>query len=102
MRASRSAIAIAAVVAMTGLAGCSSSHDDLPDIGAVQVRDRTTPAQHVERAVEVDAKPTPKPKPRPKPTAEPTEEPTPELVAGTTLYGPGDNGPEVREIQARL
>jgi hypothetical protein len=32
----------------------------------------------------------------------PTVEPTPELKPGPRLYGPGDNGPEVREIQARL
>jgi peptidoglycan hydrolase-like protein with peptidoglycan-binding domain len=32
----------------------------------------------------------------------PTVEPTPELQPGPTLYGPGDSGPEVREIQARL
>jgi peptidoglycan hydrolase-like protein with peptidoglycan-binding domain len=32
----------------------------------------------------------------------PTVEPAPELEPGPTLYGPGDRGPQVREIQARL
>jgi hypothetical protein len=95
MRISRSAAATVAVAALTVLAGCSTTYDDLPMIGAT-VREDTTP-QRVERVVVLDAKPTP-------PVVEPVEEPEPEpeLVAGPTLYGPGDEGPEVREIQARL
>ena len=46
------------------------------------------PAQRVERPVEVEKKPKPTPPPVP--------------VAGPPLLSPGDSGPEVREIQARL
>src|SRR4051794_30208480 len=44
-------------------------------------------AQLVARQVVIDRAPKPKPPP---------------LEPGITLYGPGDEGPEVREIQARL
>jgi peptidoglycan hydrolase-like protein with peptidoglycan-binding domain len=90
----RTTAATAALFALTTFAGCGSSYDDLPDIGATNVSERTSTPQRIERAVLVDAKPEPR-------VEEPKVE-EPELVAGPTLYGPGDEGPEVREIQARL
>ena len=86
---------MAVILALTSLAGCGSS-DDLPDIVASAVLDDTTvdrplKPQRIERAVVLEPKPV---------VEEP--EPEPEMVAGPTLYGPGDEGSEVREIQARL
>jgi len=99
MNPARAAAATAVVLALATVAGCGSSYDDLPDIGADTVHDQAVTAitpQRVERAVVVDARPEPKPAPKP------SKEPVPELVAGPTLYAAGDEGPEVREIQARL
>ena len=90
MRTARAGAATAALLALFTSAGCGSSYDDLPNIGVTTVRAPAAEPQQVERAVTVDAKPKPEP------------EPEPELVAGPALYGPGDDGPEVREIQARL
>ena len=92
MRTARAAAATAVLFALSTVAGCATSYDDRPDVGAVDVRDVKVEPQRVERAVVLEAKPEPKPEP----------EPEPQLVAGPTLYGPGDEGPEVREIQARL
>jgi hypothetical protein len=93
MRTARAGAATAVVLALFAVAGCGSSYDDLPNIGATTVRTQTVEPQHVEQAVVIDAKPTP-------PVEEPPAEP--ELVPGRTLFGPGDQGSEVREIQARL
>lgn len=46
--------------------------------------------------------PTPTPKPEPTPKPDPKPEPEPELQPGPTLLGARDEGPEVRELQARL
>ncbi len=45
---------------------------------------------------------TPAPEPKPKPKPEPEPEPEPELVPGPALLSPGDQGDEVRDLQARL
>ena len=92
MRSIRATAATAALVAVATLAGCGTSYDDLPMIGST-VREETTTPQQVERAVVLDEKPAP-------PVEEPPAEPV--LVPGPTLFGPGDEGPEVRKIQARL
>ena len=87
------AIAFAAAAAgATVLSGCSgSSYRDLPEIVAEATHLPAEP-QAVEPAVVLHDAPTPKPTP--------TQPPEP--TAGPALYGPGDEGPEVREIQARL
>ena len=46
--------------------------------------------------------PTPTSKPTPKPTPKPKPEPEPELVPGPRLIGPGDDGDQVADLQARL
>jgi hypothetical protein len=94
----------AATLIALALSSCTTSYDDAPRTAAspaagprVELTDPVLPAppvQEIEPAVVVDAKPQPKPQPEPTPA--------PELVPGPTLYGPGDKGPEVREIQARL
>ncbi|HET6562413.1 MAG TPA: L,D-transpeptidase family protein [Marmoricola sp.] len=61
--------------------------DDPVDRPAVMPT-RKPPAQQVERPVEVEKKPKPTPPPVPE--------------AGPPLLSPGDSGPAVREIQARL
>ena len=98
MKTSRAA-ATAMILTVTALAGCGSSYDDLPMIGTAaneQTTDRTvqrtTKPQRIERPVVI--------KNLPEPVEEEAE--VPELVPGPTLYGPGDEGPEVRKIQARL
>ncbi|WP_296603389.1 peptidoglycan-binding domain-containing protein, partial [Nocardioides sp.] len=52
------------------------------------------------------ATPTPTPAPTPAPThtrtPEPTPDPEPSLQPGPRLLGPGDQGDEVRDLQARL
>jgi hypothetical protein len=92
MRTIRATVATAALVAVATLAGCGTSYDDLPMIGT-NVREETSTPQQVARAVVLEEKPAP-------PVEEPPAEPV--LVAGPTLYGSGDDGPEVRKIQARL
>ena len=99
MKTSRAAAATAMILAVTALAGCGSSYDDLPMIGTAaneQTTDRTVQRtvkpQRIERPVVI--------KNLPEPVEEEPE--VPELVPGPTLYGPGDEGPEVRKIQARL
>jgi hypothetical protein len=61
---------------------------------ATQATQATGVPQEVERRVVLALRPVP-----PEPPAPPKPPP---LQPGPTLYGPGDRGPEVREIQARL
>ncbi|GEP33736.1 hypothetical protein NSZ01_15040 [Nocardioides szechwanensis] len=49
-----------------------------------------------------DPTPDPTPEPTPEPPVTPEPEPEPELHPGPTLLGEGDEGPAVRELQARL
>ncbi len=58
------------------------------------------PPRSVAPTPTVDRTPTPKPDPKPEPT--PTPEPEPVLEPGPTILGRGDDGPEVRKVQARL
>lgn len=65
----------------------------------------TTPVGTPQVAGTESEAPAPRPVKRQRPqrvAQTPTVEPTPELKPGPRLYGPGDNGPDVREIQARL
>jgi Putative peptidoglycan binding domain/L,D-transpeptidase catalytic domain len=94
------AVAATAVIAFA-LTACGASDDDLPMIGTT-AGERLDAPQVLEPVVVVDAD-------RRDPVAEPDkpakqDEPPaePELVPGPTLYGPGDEGPEVRKVQARL
>lgn len=104
MNRRRAATATAMVLALTALAGCGSSYDDMPTAGT------TAKQQSVERKLDRIIERGGEPRlerqrvERPvvlKSAPEPVEE-EPELVPGPTLYGPGDEGPEVRKIQARL
>ena len=45
---------------------------------------------------------TPKPQPQPKPKPKPKPRPEPVLRPGPAILAPGDDGIEVREVQARL
>ncbi|CAA9375018.1 MAG: putative lipoprotein [uncultured Nocardioidaceae bacterium] len=98
MKTSRAAAATAMLLAVTALAGCGSSDDDAPALRTAAAQKQTTERKldqivrpmRLERPVVIKSLP------------EPVEEPEPELVPGPTLYGPGDEGPEVRKIQARL
>lgn len=95
MRTTRAASAIAATVLLTVVGGCATAYDEptvrtQPAPQVVEPVAEPPAPQVVERAVVL--------KDRPKPP--PVEEPV--LLPGPTLFGPGDEGPEVREIQARL
>lgn len=67
-----------------------------------------TPAAETPAAAPTAPAPTPVQDRAPRPTytqdvePTPTVEPTPELVPGPRLLGPGDEGPQVRRVQARL
>lgn len=50
---------------------------------------------------DASATPDPEPEPTPEPEPEPTKDPGPP-PAGPALLSPGDRGPEVRDLQARL
>ncbi|MDO9457357.1 L,D-transpeptidase family protein [Nocardioides sp.] len=62
--------------------------------------DATSEPAPSETAEPTTPTPTPEPPPTPKPT--PTPEPEPELVPGPALLAPGDEGDDVRRLQARL
>ena len=98
MKTYRAVAAAAMILATTALAGCGSSTDEHPAI-------RTSAERPVERKLDQIIRPQSVERPvllerQPKPVPEVPE--VPELVPGPTLYGPGDEGPEVRELQARL
>ncbi|MCW2772549.1 MAG: Peptidoglycan-binding domain 1 protein [Nocardioides sp.] len=67
--------------------------------GAVPTDEPSTPAVTPETPSA-----TPRPSAGPTPTATPTDEPTkePTLAPGPRLLGPGDDGDQVRDLQARL
>lgn len=62
------------------------------------------PTPGITQAPSETAEPTPHPAPEPDPTPEPEPTPDlePELVPGPRLHGPGDEGDDVRALQARL
>lgn len=86
-------VTLAILVSATAYgAGWASKQDDRP------ATPTPTPVavDQPERPAPTSAAPTPVP------VRTPSADPTPVQVAGPTLLGPGDEGPQVRELQARL
>ena len=99
MKNYRAVTATAMILAVSTLAGCGSFTDEQPAIRTSAERpverklDQIVRPQGVERPVLLEEQPKPE---------KPEKPEVPVLVPGPTLYGPGDEGAEVREIQARL
>ncbi|WP_395693197.1 peptidoglycan-binding protein [Nocardioides sp.] len=100
----RRLVIVAAVAAL--LVGASfltgyAAKDDAaePTAGGRGTGTATTPSAH---PVTPSARPTPTPTPTRTATPKPTPKPTPSLTPGPRLLGPGDQGDQVRDLQARL
>ena len=79
----------------------AAAASDSPDrVATASPEPSPAPTPYPEPAPEPEPKPQPKPEPEPEPT--PAPEPEPELQPGPALLAPGDEGPEVKDLQARL
>ncbi len=101
----RSVVAVALAALVCGLAYAAGAADGLPWNDRA-IADAPVEAKGTATEVEVRRPPRPEPRNRPRDAA-PTQagqvvEPEPELQPGPRLWGPGDSGDDVRDLQARL
>lgn len=110
------ALVVGALVALAvfGVAWSQDRSDDAPTATGrtttptTTTATPTTPPKNGTDAPEPSAPPTSRPteqpttEPTPAPDPATTPEPEPELVAGPALLSPGDEGDDVRDLQARL
>lgn len=97
-RATIAPLAVAATVALGALTGCS-----IPGLAqAAPAPTRTTASTPTSSPSTPAATPSTQPAASPTTTATPTPAPTATPKPRAYLYGPGDTGAKVRELQARL
>jgi lipoprotein-anchoring transpeptidase ErfK/SrfK len=115
----RSVVAVAVVALVSGLGYAAIAADQLPWEDRAEAADATPADTEVEAqrptteveaqqpTTEVEVRRPPRPEPRNLPSDPPVQpgrviEPEPELQPGPRLWGPGDTGDDVRDLQARL